>query len=78
MRLRCSAHLIGAPVPGGLDSESEDKARPGQVPGDGVPEKVKGVWSRGVAFRADVTRYVGDGAEVARVEIIITSHLVER
>lgn len=76
--LRRSAHLIGAPVPGGLDGESEDEARPGQVTRDGVPEKVEGVLSRRVAFGADVARYVGDGGEVARVEVIITSNLVER
>lgn len=78
MMLRRSAHLICAPVPGGLDSESEDEARPRQVPGDGVPEKVEGVRAGRVAFGTDVARYVGDGSEVLRVEIIITSHLIER
>lgn len=72
-----SAHLICTPVPGGLDCESEDEARPRQVPGDGVPEKVEGVGSGRVAFRTDVARYVGNGSEVLRVEVIITSHLVE-
>lgn len=73
-----SAHLIGAPVPGGLDGESEDEAGPGQVTCDGVPEQVEGVGARLVALGADVARDVGDGLEVERVEIFITSHLVER
>lgn len=76
--LKLSTHLIGAPVPGGLDGESEDEAGPGQVTGDGVPEKVEGVWARLVALGTDVARDVGDGLEVERVEIFITSHLVKR
>lgn len=76
--LRRSAHLVGAPVPGGLDGEPENKARPGQVPSDGVPEKVEGVRARRVALGANVARNVGYGGEVPRVEIIVSSHLVER
>lgn len=70
-------NLIGAPVPGGLDGESEDEAWPGQVTRDGVPEKVEGVRARLVALGANVARDVGDGLEVERVEIFITSHLVK-
>ena len=71
-------HLVCAPVPRGLDGESEHQAGPGQVSCDGVPEDVEGVWSRCVTLLADVhSDEGGDGFHVLGLEARVASHLVE-
>lgn len=61
--------LIGAPVPGGLNGESKDQARPRQVSGNGIPENVEGVCPRLVAAGADVGGDRRDGLEVRLIEL---------
>jgi len=74
--LQC-CHLVRAPVPGSLDGESKDQARPGQVSRYGVPEDVEGVLARLVARRADASGDVGHGLHVFPLEVLVAPHLVE-
>lgn len=69
--------LVSAPVPGGLDGESEHKARPRQISCDRIPKDVEGVRPRLVAFCADISRNGGNGVHVLPLEVFIASHLVE-
>lgn len=69
--------LISAPVPGGLNGESEDEARPWQVSRNRIPKNVEGVGPRLVAARTEVARDGGDGLHVAMLEAFIASHLIE-
>lgn len=77
-RARLSAtDLIGAPVPDGLNGESENEARPRQVPRDGVPEEVEGIRPRLVALGLEAGRVGGDGGHVAIMEAIKAAHFAK-
>lgn len=69
--------LIGAPVPDGLNGESENKARPWQIPRDRIPEQVEGIGPRLVAVRLDAACVGGDGGHVALLEVFKAAHFVK-
>lgn len=69
--------LIGAPVPDGLNGESKNQARPRQIPRDGIPEQVKGIGPRLVAFRFEAGCVGGDGVHVAIVEVLKAAHFTK-
>lgn len=69
--------LIGAPVPDGLNGESENEARPRQIPRDGIPEQVEGIGPRLVALGLEAGGVGGDGGHVAIVEVFKAAHFAK-
>lgn len=78
IRDRCArlfpTDLVGAPVPDGLDGESENEARPRQIPRDGIPEQVEGIGPRLVALRIKSACVFGDGFHVELLEVLKAAH----
>lgn len=69
-------YLVRAPVPGGQYGETQSHARPGQVPGDCVPEQVHGVLPGQVAGAVG-NDLAGHGHAVHVLQVAKATNLVE-
>lgn len=70
------AHLVSAPVPGGHDGQAQGHPSPWEVSCGSIPEHVHGVCSRQVAGGIG-DGPGGDGLGIRRLQLLITTDLVE-